>query len=270
MKKIKYILISCLSIISISTIAQTSEFKKTEFNINAFYGLSGLTGSLSGGSITPKTGAQFSLEGSFFFTPAIGIGIGAGYADYSSTVKLDNYTSSVAATDDGGENLQYRTKANNVSEEDKLSAFEVPLFLTYRSKSGKVYYEGNAGIKASIPISSSYHYTGGTITTTGYYENYNVEFTDMPEHGFQTVTDPTYSGKLSTNTAFSAFAKVGVVIPAGNFGIHIGLYGSYGLNSILKSQSSVLVGYPNVNYPISSLSSKVSLISGGIRIGVSL
>lgn len=275
MKKIQYILLSCLLIISFSVRSQTpvlkeEKIKNTEFNINVFYGLSGLSGSLTNGTITPETGAQYSLEGSLFLSRFVGVGMGMGYANYTSSVKLKNYTSSVATTDDGGDNIQYNVKASNISEKEKVAAFEIPLFLTFKYPTTKVYFEGNAGVKVSIPVTSSFNYTGGTITTTGYYEKYNIELADMPEHGYQTVNDPAYSGKLSTNTAFSVFAKVGCVIPTGTLGIHISLYGSYGLNSILKSQSDVLASYPNVNYPVTSLSSKVALISGGIRIAVSL
>lgn len=275
MKKIQYTLLSCLLIINLSAISQTSvikapDFKKSEFSVNAFYGISGLSGSLANGTITPETGAQYSLEGSLFLTRSVGVGLGVGYANYKSSIKLNNYTSSVSTTDDGGDNILYNVKASNIIEKEEVSAFEIPLFLSFRFPSTKVYFEGNSGVKVSIPVSSSYNYTQGSITTTGYYEKYNIELADMPEHGYQTVNNPAYSGKLSTNTSFSVFAKVGCVIPTGNLGIHIGLYGSYGLNSILESQNNVLISYPNVSYPVTSLINKISLISGGIRIGISL
>jgi len=275
MKKIQYTLLSCLLIISLSAISQTTvlkapDFKKSEFSINAFYGISGLSGSLANGTITPESGAQYSLEGSFFLTRSVGVGLGVGYANYASSVRLNNYTSSVETIDDGGDKILYNVNASNITEKEEVSAFEIPLFLAFRFPSTKVYFEGNTGVKVSIPVASSYNYTKGTITTTGYYEKYNIELVDMPEHGYQTVNDPAYAGKLSTNTAFSVFAKVGCVIPTGNLGIHISLYGSYGLNSILEPQTNVLMSYPNVSYPVTSLSNKISLISGGIRIGISL
>jgi hypothetical protein len=275
MKKIQYRLLSCALIISLSAMSQAPvlkelKLKRTELSINAFCGLSGFSGSLVNGTVTPEVGTMYCLEGSLFLSSSLGVGMGVGYANYTTSVKLNNYVSSVETTDDGGDKMKYNVKASNISEKEKVSAFEIPLFMAYRSSSTKVYFEGNAGVKVSIPVTSSYNYTGGTITTTGYYEKYNIELADMPEHGYQTVNNPAYSGKLSTNTVFSVFAKVGCVIPTGTLGIHISLYGSYGLNSILKSQSYILASYPNMNYPVTSLWSKLTLISGGIKVGVIL
>jgi hypothetical protein len=275
MKKTQYILplfllLTALPVVAQNSISKDSKSKKIEFGANVFYGLAGLTGTLPGGTISPEMNAQFSLESSYFLTNTLGIGAGVGIANYSSKIQLNSYSSSTNLTDDGGDNFKYLVDAKEMSESDKISALEIPLFLTYRLKSDKVYFESNAGLKASIPISSQYNYTGGSATTTGYYEKYDIVLSDMPEHGFQTYSNLSLTGKLLTNTSLSVFAKVGIVIPVKVCAIHVGLYGSYGLNPVLKSQSDQLFGYPNTYSPLSSLSSKISLISGGLKIGISL
>ncbi|MEI6753589.1 MAG: hypothetical protein WCK78_10515 [Paludibacter sp.] len=56
----------------------------------------------------------------------------------------------------------------------------------------------------------------------------------------------------------------------GKIGLNIGVYGSYGLSSVLKPESKLLIDYPGNYNSLTSLSSSVSLISAGVRIGVSL
>lgn len=270
MKKTLHILIVLWYLASISMHAQQVSLKKTELSINAFYGLSGLTGTLSNGTLSPGTGPQFTAEGSYFFNNNFGAGIGIGYADYTGTTKLNSYQSSTAVTDEDGDQLKYKVNATGVSEKDKLSALEVPLFLTFRNPCSTVYFEAKAGIKVSIPVSSSYRYTGGTITTTGEYETYGVEIADLADHGFQTITNPGFSGKLSSNTALSLFTSAGVVIPVKQFKICLKLYGAYGLSSIVTLKNMELVSYPAIYHPVISLCNKQTILSGGLQIGIVL
>jgi OmpA-OmpF porin, OOP family len=268
---LKIILGTALSVFSSGLHAQDRDSKKTCLSINGIYGISGLYGTINDGEIKPSQGIQVSLEGSYFFFPFVAIGIGAGYADYASTLKADNYSSSLSTVDEEGDNLEYRIKASNLSEQEKISAFEVPLFLTFRPiRSTKFHFETNLGVKASIPLSSSYAYSSGVITTTGYYQKYNVELTDMPNHGFQTTDATGLTGKLPTKTTFSAFARFGFVIPMGKLSLHLGVYGSYGLSPALQQGSKSLVTYPGVYQSASSLSEKVNLLTAGVRIGISI
>jgi hypothetical protein len=268
MKKTVYIQIVMLLIVPFSLFAQQAKLKNTELVINAFYGVSGWKGSLAGGTLTPDFGPQFSVEGSYFLGKCIGIGSGVGYADYATTVKADAYSMSMPFTDEDGDKLLYVVKANGLSEKDKLSALEVPLFVAFRQPSSNLYFEAKAGVKVSIPISSSYKLNKGTITTTGVYDAYGVELTDLPDHGFQTATDLESSGKLTTKTSLSLFAKAGVVVPVSKVKLHISLYGAYGLSSALKEGDAVFVSYPNVYHSLGSLSTKTALVNGGLQLGL--
>lgn len=265
------ILVIGFSVLSLSLAAQNRTSKKTSLSVNVVYGISGLTGSISDGNLELSQGTQYSLEGSYFVSSFVGLGIGVGYADYASTAKVNSYNSSIATIDEDEDNLEYRVKGVDISEKEKITAFEIPLFLTFRPiRSSKLHFEANAGVKISVPISSSYNYTNGTITTIGYYEKYNLELTDIPNHGFQTIDAAGLTGKLSTKTAFSVFARMGVVIPIGKLGLHIGVYGSYGINPILKPEYNALATYPGIYYSASSLSNKIILVSGGVRFGITI
>lgn len=249
--------------------AQGTKLRKSEFEISGFYGLSGLSGSIPNGAINPGTGYQFSIDGKYFFSTNLGIGIGAGYAAYASQSELKSYSSHTPAVDDEAESFEYRVTAGSVKEKQQLAAIEIPVFLAYRKAiSSEIRLHGSLGLKVSLPVTATYRCTEGTIETRGYYESYSVEFYDMPNHGFEKIDKVNYSGDLNTSMAYSLFAGVGISLPAGKMGINIGVYGSYGLSSVLKSENNGLISYPGKYQSLTSLCDKVSLVSGGVRIGV--
>ena len=63
-------------------------------------------------------------------------------------------------------------------------------------------------------------------------------------------------------------ANAGITIPIGKMGINIGVYGSYGLNTVLKPVANQLMVYPGEYQSVTSLAAKVSLISGGVKFGI--
>ena len=269
MKTKQYVLIItalCLAFTS----SNAQEVKKLELGINGFYGYSGLSGSLTNGNISPGLSYQLSIEGKCFFLKNLGLGIGAGYTNYSSQGALNTYTSNNSTTDSEGERFEYRVTASGIKEELKLTAIEVPVFMTFRnSLSEKLGLQANVGLKISLPIAATYQSTEGALETKGYYASNNVEYANMPNHGFETIDKINYSGNLSTTMAYSLFGNIGITIPIYKMELNIGVYGSYGLNSVLKPTSKLLIDYPGNFNSLSSLSEKVSLVSGGVKFGVS-
>lgn len=253
----------------LTAFASRAQDKKLQLEFGGGYGLSGLSGKIENGSITPGMGYQLSLNGKYFFTSNIGVGIGAGYSAYSSKAELTTYSANITSVDDENENFEYRIAASGIKEEQKLSALEIPVFLAYRKNlSEKLGLFGNVGLKFSLPLSATYQCSEGTIETRGYYSTYNVELYNMPNHGFEKVENINYSGDLTTQMAYSLFANAGITVPVGKMAINIGVYGSYGLNSILKTEANQLMVYPMKYQSATSLANKVSLVSGGIRIGI--
>jgi hypothetical protein len=197
------------------------------------------------------------------------VGIGAGYTSYASNTELTSYISNTTTVDDESESFEYRVTASGIKESQKLSALEIPVFLAYRKNlSEKMGLFGNLGLKVSLPLSATYKCTEGSIETKGYYDAYNVVLYGMANHGFEKIDQISYSGDLSTTMAYSLFANAGITIPLGKLGINVGVYGSYGLNSIVKSETNQLMVYPDKYQSVTSLSNKVSLVSGGVKIGV--
>ena len=265
----KQIAVLLLSLCVFALQAQDT-FKKFSFEASGFYGLSGLSGTITNGKITPGLSYQFQLGGAYYFSKILGVGIGAGYTNYTSQSVLDNYTSNTPAIDSEGENFEYRVIANGIKESIILSALEVPVFIAFRTDGeNKAGLNIKAGLKFSLPLSANNQCTGGSLTTKGYYPAYNVEFADLTNHGFETISSVSYLGKLNAVTVTSVFGNIAYLIPLGKVGLNLGVYGSDGLSSVLKPSSKLLIDYPGNYNSLTSLSEKVSLISGGVRIGVS-
>jgi hypothetical protein len=254
---------------SINTQAQIAKLKKSEFAISSFFGLSGLSGSLPNGNVKPALGYQFAIDWRYFFSPKWGIGLGAGYAANASNGNLDSYSLKTPSTDDTGESFEYRLTASGIKEKLKLNAVEIPVYLAYRKKvSKKLGLQGSLGFKVSLPVSATYQATEGTIETKGYYPAYDAEFSNMPNHGFEKIDKINYSGDLTTQMAYSIFCGFGVSKPLGKVGLTIGVYGSYGLSSVLQPGNNQLFTYPLIYNSLTNLSEKTNMVSGGLKIGV--
>jgi hypothetical protein len=263
---IKYI---AVLVVSISTLTINAQDKKIEFDVTGGYGLSGLSGKVENGSITPKTSYQFALNCKYFITSGFGIGIGGGYSSYLSDSELSGYTSNMVYTDDENESFEYRVTADGLKEQQQITTIDIPVFLALRkSLSEKLGVFGDIGLAVSVPLSAKYECNGGVVETRGYYSDDNVVLYDIPSHGFEKNENVTYSGDLTTNTSYSVFTNIGIKKPIGNIGLIIGVYGSYGLNAIVKPETAQLMIYPSKYQSITSLSDKVSLMSVGLKIGL--
>jgi len=266
MKSLQYIavIVLCLSVVT-----GRAQDKKLEFEIGGGYGLSGITGKIENGSITPGMGGRFSIGAKYFFSEKIGIGFDCSIAKYNGTAKLSDYSAAIASTDDEEESFEYRVVASGIAEDIHFLAAEPALYLAYRQKiSDKLGIYGKLGIKASVFLSAAYQCKAGTLETRGYYPAYNVELYELPNHGFDKVEHISYSGNLETSVLNSAFMDAGITIPVGKIGLNIGVYGSYGLNPVLEPEINQLMIYPMKYQSVTSLLDKVSLLSGGLKMGI--
>ena len=267
MKKIRLLILMffILSFVSLSS-QNKLESKKLFFETSGFYGFSGFTGKIPNGNISPQKDYGFSFRGSYFFSNIIGIGSGAGYNSYNSDGSLDKYLSNSLTVDAENESFEYRINAKHVNEILTMKAIEIPLFIAIvKPLKDKVTLSGNLGVELVLPINTSYQCTSDYIQTKGYYSAYNVEFSDMPNHGFKTIDDANYSGELLYEISYAMFGDIRFIVPVGKIGLGFSLFGFYGLTPAIKSLNNGLMGYPGTYHSISSLSNNISLIKTGAK-----
>lgn len=254
----------------ILAVASSAQDRIQYFYINTGCGSHNLKYSLPGGSSKGGVGGTLNLGYSYFFNPNWGVSAGLGLQTSQAKGTL-NFMNKMAAVDGEGDSFELRTYFNNWEEKQTSIFFEVPVGVQHqRWFNGKNGILGFAGAIISIPVSSSYKVTSGTITTSGYYKQWNVELTDMPQHGFSTESERP-SGNITLNTSFSLFAEMGWLHKmSDNLDLYMGGYINYGLNSIVSEGniSSYLEG-ESYNSMITA-SDKVNLTSVGIKIGIRL
>lgn len=270
MKNLKYIIILFLCLIINVVHAQEEEKQKRfQLEIGGFYGYSGVIGKIANGNIEPQMEYHLSATGIYYFTKSIGFGTGIFYTNYFSKASLDNYSANIPSVDDENETFEYRISGSNISEDINISAIEIPVFIAFKIPSDKILsFTSKLGIVAILPQKADFKCTQGITETRGYYESYNVEFYDMPNHGFERIDNLDKSGDLVTQTAFSVFADFGMDVNLGKIGLNIGIYGSYSLTPIFDFESSGLILYPNNYQSIFSITEDLNAISAGIRLGL--
>lgn len=233
-------------------------------------GLHNLSYDLQNGTQSGRFGNSINAGYSYFFSQHWGVqsGLGLQWFNARSTI---NYFSAAPQVDMDGESLEFRANYNNWQEKQQALFLDVPLTFQYRhALSNKISLQGSVGGKISIPVSSNYKTTGGSITTTGYYAQLNAELSDLPEYGFATITD-SYNGKLSLRPTYMAIADVGGLYTLSpKVDLYVGAYINYGLNNALRADTKEIFQLDGSYNGVlaSTQTAKVTPVSVGIKVGV--
>jgi len=233
-------------------------------------GLHNLSYDLQNGTQSGRFGNTINAGYSYFFNQHWGIqsGLGLQWFNARSTV---NYLSATPQVDIDGETFEFRANYNNWQEKQQALFLDIPLTLQYRhALSKRISLQGSAGGKISIPISSSFTSTGGSITTTGYYSRLNAELSDLPEYGFTTTTD-SYNGKLSLRPSYMAIADLGGLYTLSpKVDLYVGAYINYGVNNALKADTKEIYQLDGVYNGVlaSTQTTKITPISLGVKVGL--
>ena len=219
-----------------------------------------------------KGGAGFTLGAgyTYFFSASWGISTGVGLQSFKATSTLNALTKA-PDVDAEGDAYELRTRYSGWKEEQSATLIDIPVAATYRrALTPKVGLMASAGAKLSIPTKSTYKATGGTITTTGYYSQWDVELGDLPEQGLRTYGErPT--GDISLRTTVALLADAGATYQlADAISLYGGIYASYGLTSMLKADSKPIY-LKNGTYNglfASDAVGKVRPLAVGVKLGV--
>jgi OmpA-OmpF porin, OOP family len=265
----KLILVSISIIISIAVSAhRNSQY----IIICSGGGLHGIQNNIKNGENKMGIGFSFNASYQYCFSSNWGIIIGVGVQSAKSTVTL-NFTSSQDATDTDGDNYIFRSYFSEWKENQNVLIFEIPLKVSYQYPINKKFdIIVSAGLKAMIPIKADYKVKSGQISTTGYYEQWNVELTDMPQHGFTTITK-NFTDDISLKTLASISTGIGGIYRLNKeTDLYFDAYFDYGLNNMANKSSKKVYQDNGIYNGIlgSELINKVSLINTGLKIGVRL
>ncbi|MDD4968236.1 MAG: hypothetical protein PHT07_02285 [Paludibacter sp.] len=235
MKKHIIILLS----IVISTVIQAQE-TWNYLNVNAGAGSHNLRYTLQDGIQSGNTGYTANIAFSHFFTSHWGVQTGIGVQSFTTTSTV-NLTESTPAIDSDGDIYIFKSDFKNWQETQQVLFFEIPLTAQFKHRfNSKIGLLATAGAKISIPVQATYKSTGGEIVTSGYYPQWNIELTDVPDQGFKTITQ-NFTGKYTLNPAYTAIVELGGIYKISErIDLYAGAYFHYGLNNILKPDTKML------------------------------
>jgi hypothetical protein len=219
-----------------------------------------------------KGGAGYTLGAgyTYFFNANWGISTGVGVQSFGSTATL-NLLTKIPDTDIEGDAYELRTRYSGWKEKQRTTLIDIPVMGTYRyALTPKVGLTASAGAKLSIPAKSTYKATGGTITTTGYYSQWDAELVDIPEQGLSTYSQRP-SGNISLRPAVALLADAGATYLLNDaISLYGGIYASYGMGSMLKADSKPIYlkdGTYNGLFASDAVG-KVRPLAVGVRLGV--
>lgn len=239
--------------------------------VNGGGGLQSMQYELKDGTQKAGLGCTFNLGYDFFFTPQWGIGTGLGLQSFLSSAKL-NYSTSFAATDTDNESYFFRTNYNNWEETQTAWFLDIPIGISYKAKlSPKWKLQTSLGGKISFPISAKYSTESGSITTTGFYPQYNAVIDELPELGFSTFTEFP-SNDITLNPVVSGFIDLGGLYALNsNTDLYIGAYASYAFNNAIDVQTSEVYQQAGGTYNgalASNQTDKVIPVAFGLKLGL--
>ena len=216
---------------------------KHEFSIYAGGGLSTLLYEPAStvGKQDNGFGGLAGVGYTLFFNDYFGIGTGVEIALYNSKMKSPSLRSESPAFDvQEGVSFLYKSKLENFEEKQKANSVNIPLMLNFQMGSYHRFYVA-LGAKIGIPVVADFKSSTQEITTSGYYEFENFEYTNRPDLGFGTFSDEVKgNGDMKMKPAFLASGELGMKWSLGrNTALYTGFYADYGLNDIAKKENSI-------------------------------
>ena len=189
----------------------TGSFAKTRiFNSDVY----------SSESWTSSPGSNFSptINLTLMFSEKFGISTGFKMSSYSTNFTLSDFnsTSTVALVDEDNDTYYPVFDINSLTEANTIKCYEIPIFLHLLIGKSKVQFYVNGGFVLSL-LSDTYFTLDGGSTISGYYPQYNVTLSDIPEYGFKSYSFSS-SDKINMKlpgTSLAAYGSFGVIIPAG-------------------------------------------------------
>lgn len=283
MNNMKHIMIA-VAAAALAFGANAQQGKQSNYvGLNLGGGLNTMTFSPDNGKSSLGLGFDAGLHYAYFFNDHFGLGAGIHYT-YANAYAKYNYTETTANqthVHNGGVSYDLNTRFNDWRERQTVGVIGIPVEFFYRTALNDEWsFIGGIGAQFDMPIHGKYSADDGDYTTTGYFPILGYEVANMPEHGFATY-DAAYDAKIDnlSSLVVSIIADAGVRYALGdNWGLYLGIYGSYGLTDMLgtkEDQSLLLINTTpdpaEVDYHGTYASNEIDalhLLRAGVKVGI--
>lgn len=202
---------------------------------------------------------------------------GLGLTSYSAMSEYDNLLEEVPNVDpENGETYTFKASFHDWNELQRSMDLEVPVgaYYMYPIRHSMWRFVAGGGIKMDIPVSKKYKTknskSDGKLVRSGEFESTNVEYYNLPQHGFFNSTE--YEGKATMKAAgLSLFGDIGMMTSLGKTSnsLYFGVYFSHSLLNSLKGEGLNLYDPKDDSYcgiVSSNLVDKTHLMAVGARV----
>lgn len=232
----------------------------------------------NGGDQDPLFGGTLNLHYRYAPFERVSFGTGIDFTTYRAVSEYDYLDRTQNRIDpENGYNSTYHVTFNDWSEVQNSINLEIPLGVYYRLPLNQTWgLVAGGGVKLELPISKKYrtrnNKTDGYIDRTAYFEETNVDYSDMPQHDL--YKSDSYKGSAKMKGAgLGVYVDLCATRPIkDNKSIYFGAYFSH---SVLNNNnaSSDLYDASKDKYSgvvSSDLVKKSQLMAVGLKVGLSL
>ncbi|GJM62571.1 outer membrane beta-barrel protein [Persicobacter diffluens] len=266
-------------LIPLSSYGQTHQMG-FNFEGGVSYGLHQINTDNSAIKVNPGSSFQLNLHTTYFISPYIGVGSGVSFGWNNAQLSLEGYQEDVPAVDSEGEAYILQITAQSLEDHVRISNLSIPVFLSlaYPISDGNISLFGNLGVTFNLPMATNYQLKNGTVTSRGWYPQYELILKDIPAHGLHENRDNwNYKSDLETQAHFNALLELGLKykIPGASV-MSLSIFAQKGLTAFHQNELEMVDedgAFPLMNEVeqyngIINQSTKSTSLIYGIKIGV--
>jgi hypothetical protein len=166
----------------------------------------------------------FQLKGPWSLITGVSGGVYRTRANLADGAVFSNYQ-----VDNEGSAFQYNMKAEGYNELQRFFAAGIPVLLQYHTTGSGTQWYINGGGKVLFPSAANIQISAQQVSLSGYYPDYNIEVSEVPQHGFGTINGwkASASSYLKPAAALSLATGFIFALPRG-MRMYTGLYVDYG------------------------------------------
>jgi hypothetical protein len=219
----------------VSGAVATAQQPEHEFSFHAAGGLSTLSYATSAGKPSDGYGGSLGLGYTYYYYKNWGAVTGLDVALFTAQTSGVNVWDSYRTVDRDLSFFDFRSRVENSREKQTVVYLQIPLMLQYEDMFGEKYgWYCAAGTKVGFPLKSAYRAGVATLTTSGYYEREDWEYTDQTFVGFGTFSGEG-EGRLDFKIIVLASIETGMKWQFENhWFLYAGVYCDYGVDNLLR------------------------------------
>ena len=262
---------------ALAAVARRADAQGLGIELNG--GMQGMQYKLSGGNNTPLPGGSLGLTYTFALGHWFGVRTGILGSVYRTQATLKDGTFTYGQVDDGGSAFDYNVKVTGYKETQQFFAATIPLLLHFHTGGPGMQWSLDAGGKLIFPFNSTIQASAQQLSLSGYYPNFHIVVSNLPQHGFGTQNGWHASSSTVLKPAGALSAGTGVSFALSSRShLYVGIFADYGLTDLrdkpeslpLVSYSSAGVGKVKANGVLNtSNSGAAGLLSLGVQVRLS-